>query len=91
MDDAVRRRRDADERQDVAEPERLQHRQVEPAGGLGDVPERVRARVAVVGGVGQLAGAAGVDDDDEGPLVTGADLAAAAAAQRSFARGCASK
>ena len=45
------------------------HRQVEPAGGLGDVAERVRARVAVVGGVGQLARAAGVEHDHEGAAV----------------------
>ena len=68
VDDAVRRRRHARQRHDVAEPEALQDRQVEPAGGLGDVAERVRARVAVVGRVGQLARPAGVDDDDEGSL-----------------------
>ena len=56
-------------------PSALQHRQVEAAGGLGDVAERVRARVAVVGRVGQLARAAGVDDDDEGAL-HGCDRAA---------------
>ncbi len=40
---------------------------VETAGGLRQVPERVRAGVAVVGGVRQGADAARVEHDDEGP------------------------
>ena len=39
--------------------------EVEAADGLGEVAEGVRARVAVEGGVGQGARAAGVEDDDE--------------------------
>ncbi len=48
------------------EPEALQRRQAQAADGLGQVLERVGARVAVVGGVRQLTGAAGVDHDHEG-------------------------
>ena len=66
MDDGVPDRRRSLQRHDVAEPERGQDRQVEPADRFRDVSERVGARVAVVGAVGQLAGAAGVDDDHEG-------------------------
>ena len=66
MGDRIVDRRGAGQRHDVAEPEARQHRQVEPAGGLGDVAERVGPGVAVVGAVGQLARAAGVYDDHEG-------------------------
>ena len=69
VEDRVGGGRDARERQHGAEPERAEHRQVEPAGRLGDVAERVRAGVAVVGGVGQLPRAARVQHDDEGPAV----------------------
>ena len=60
-------RRAALERLDVAEAERLEVRQVEAADGARDVAERVRALVAVFVGVGQLAGADGVEHDDAGP------------------------
>ena len=46
-------RRAAEERLDVPEPERLERRQVEPADRARDVPERVRALVAELGGVRQ--------------------------------------
>jgi hypothetical protein len=49
---ALRGRLHAHERQDVAEPERLQDGQVQPAGRLRDVLERVGALIAVLGGVG---------------------------------------
>ena len=65
MDGRCRRGRAAAQRERRAEPELLQHGEVQAAGGLGDVAEGVGARVAVIGGVGQLAGAAGVEDDDE--------------------------
>ena len=65
--------RDALERQDRAEPEAAQHRQVEAAGRLGDVAERVGAGVAVVGGVGQLARPARIQDDDEGAAIHARD------------------
>ncbi len=91
VEHALRRGRDADERDDVAEPEPPEHRQVEPAGRLGDVAERVGARVPVVGGVRQRARAAGVDHDHEGPLAHGPDSGSARRGQRDFARGCASK
>ena len=60
-------RRHALQRQDAAQPETPEHGQVEPADGFGEVAERVRAAVAIVAGVGQLAGAAGIRDDDERP------------------------
>ena len=59
--------RDTRQRQDRAEPQPPQRREVESAGRLGEVSERVGARVAVVGGVGRRAGPARVEDDDEGP------------------------
>ena len=49
-------RRAALERLDVAEPERLEIREIEPTHGASDVAERVRALVAVLGGIGKLAG-----------------------------------
>ena len=49
-------RRAALERLDVPEPERLEVRQVEASDRPRDVPERVGAVVAVLGGVGQRAG-----------------------------------
>ena len=48
---------------DVAEPERLEVRQVEAADGSGDVPERVRALVAEFAGVRKGAGADCIEDD----------------------------
>src|SRR5579875_2280830 len=54
------------ERLDVAEPERLEARQVEPADGSGYVAQGVRAFVAVLRRVRQLAGADGVEHDDAG-------------------------
>lgn len=60
-------RRDAAQRPDVPEAERAEHREVEPADCLGEVAERVGARVAVVGGIRQRAGAARISDDDERP------------------------
>ena len=56
-------RRAALERLDVPEPERLESRQVEAADRARDVAERVRALVAEVGRVGQLARPDGVEDD----------------------------
>ena len=72
LDEAARERgraglrRTALERLDVAEPERLEVRQVEAAHGAGDVPERVRPLVAVLVGVRQLARADGVEHDHAG-------------------------
>ena len=62
----VRLRRAALERLDVAEPERLEVREVETADRARDVPERVRALVAPVGRVGQLARPDGVQHDHAG-------------------------
>ena len=59
--------RDARDRDDRAEPEALEDRQVEAARGLGEVGQRAGAGVAVGGGVGQRADAAGVEDDDRRP------------------------
>ena len=73
MEDRLLGGRDALQRQDRAEPEAPEHRQVEPAGRLGDVAERVGAGVAVVGGVGQLARSACIEDDDEGAAIHAAD------------------
>ena len=90
VDDGRVRGRAAAQRERGAEPEALEVREVEAARRLGDVAERVRPRVAVLGGVGELPGAAGVQDDDEGAPVHGRRNASAAG-QASFARGCASK
>ena len=60
-------------------------RQLEAAGGLGEVLQRVRALVAVVGRVRQRSGAAGVDDDHESPFGHGPEC------YRILARGWASK
>ena len=65
-------RRAALERLDVPEAEGLHVRQIESADGLRDVSERVRALVAVLAGVGQLAGPHGVEDDHTGSAVSGA-------------------
>ena len=62
-------------------PSAAERRQVEAAGRLGDVRERARTRVAVLGGVRQLAGAAGVEHDHEGPAWHGRDSVSARAAQ----------
>ena len=51
------------ERLDVAEAERLEARQVETADGARDVAEGVRPFVAVLGGIGQLTRADGVQHD----------------------------
>ena len=65
-------------------------RQVEAAGVLGEVRERVRALVAgVLDGVGQRPDAAGVEHDDEGAAV--ARLTGRILAQPLVARGCALK
>ena len=87
VDDGVRGGRAARQRERGAEAQPLEDGQVEPAGRLGDVAERVRPGVAVVGGVRELPGPAGVEDDDEGaPLHRRRN-----ASQATFARGCASK
>src|SRR5207244_880329 len=52
------------QRLDVAETERLERRQVETADGPGDVAEGVRALVAEVGCIRQLARTDGVQNDD---------------------------
>ena len=66
VEDGVRGGRDPGEGQDRAEAERTEDGQVEPARRRGQVAEGVRAGVAVVGGVGQRAGAAGVEHEHEG-------------------------
>ena len=63
----ARLRRAAEQRLDVAEPERLERRQVEAADGPREVAERVRALVAEVGRVRQLAGPDGIEHDHAGP------------------------
>ena len=55
------------ERLDVAEAERLQVRQVEPADGARDVAERVGALVAELVGVRQRAGTDGIEHDHARP------------------------
>ncbi len=52
---------------DVAQPQRLETRQIEPADCLGDVAERVGALVPVLGRIRQLSGPDGVEDDDARP------------------------
>ena len=59
-----RLRRAAGERLDVAEPERLERRQVEAADRLRHVAERVRAFVAEVARIGELSRPDCVEDDD---------------------------
>ena len=56
-------RRAAFELLDVAEPERLEVRQIEPADGSRDVSERVGALVAEFVGVRKGAGADAIEDD----------------------------
>ena len=66
MQDGPAGRRDAGDRADAAQPERLERRELEAADRLRDVDERVGvSRVAVVGGVRQEARADRVEDDDE--------------------------
>jgi hypothetical protein len=65
VEDRLRGRRDPLQRQDRAEPEPLQRRQLEPAGQLRKVLERVGAGVAVVGRVRERAGADRVEHDDD--------------------------
>ena len=60
-------RRTALERRDVAEPERLEVRQVQPADGPGHVSERVRPFVAVFGGIRELTRSNGIEHDDARP------------------------
>ena len=52
------------ERLDVAEAERLEVREIEPADGARDVPQRVRSFVSELGCIGQLARAHRVQHDD---------------------------
>ena len=61
---------------DVAEAERLEVGQVETADGAGDVAERVRALVPVLGCVRQLSGADGVEHDHARPRHGGYSTAA---------------
>ena len=68
-------------------PSASQRRQRQPAGGLREMSERVRAGVAVVGGVGQRADAAGVEHDDE----RAAAHRRPQAGRSADARGCAAK
>jgi hypothetical protein len=63
MDHRVLRGRHSLDRDDVAEPEAAERREIEPANPFGDVSERVRAGVAVVRGVGQFAHSAGIHHD----------------------------
>jgi len=58
-------RRHAAQRQDRSEPENGKRRQIEAAAALGDMHQRVRARVAVGVRIGQCADPAGVDHDDK--------------------------
>ena len=62
-----RLRRAALERHHVAEAERLERGQVEASDGAGDVPERVRPLVPVLGRIGQLSRADGVEHDHARP------------------------
>jgi hypothetical protein len=55
------------QRQDRAETERFKRRQVQAAERVGEMFERVGARVAVGGGVGQRADPAGIQDDYKRP------------------------
>ena len=70
MEDTVKRGvrgpRHPANRPEVAEAQALERGQLEPADRVGDVAQRVRARVAVVRGVGLGTGAEGVDHDHEG-------------------------
>ena len=59
-------RRAALERLDVAEAERLERRQIEPADGPSDVAERVRADVAELVCVRKRAGTDGIENDHAG-------------------------
>ena len=87
MNGRMDRRGDALEREDRAEPQASQHRQVQAADVLGQVAERVRALVAgVLGRVGQCPDPAGIQDDDEGAAAHRRILA-----QVLVARGCALK
>ena len=52
-------------------PERLEVRQVEAPYGASNVPEGVRALVAVFGGVRKLAGTHGIEHDDTRPRHAG--------------------
>jgi len=66
VQDGHGRRRDAGDRSDAAQAERLERRELKATDRLGDVDERVGVgRVAVVGGVRQGSGADRVEDDDE--------------------------
>ena len=64
VDHRIRCRRHALDGDDRAEPEPLERRQLESPDPLGEVPERVRARVAVSISVRQRAHSAGIQDDD---------------------------
>ena len=64
------RRRHAAQREDRAQSQPAQDREVQPAHDLGQVPERVGAGVAVGVRVGQRAGAAGVEHHDHRPAAT---------------------
>src|SRR5581483_7978343 len=59
----ARLRRATLERLDVAEPERLERGQIEPADRARNVPERVRAFVAELGSIWKLSGSHCVEDD----------------------------
>jgi len=75
VQDRVGRGRHAADRDDRAEAEALERRQVEAPDALGQMGEGVRALVAgVLARVGQRADAAGVEDDD-GRSCDGATIA----------------
>ena len=78
---ADRRWRARPDRGQPAEPQRLQDRQVQPSRGLGDVPQRVAAAVAVGRRVGQLADADAVQHHEEDPHVDRPFAAATACAR----------
>jgi len=66
VQDGRGRGRDAGDRADAAEAERLEGRELQAADRLGDVDERVGVgRVAVVDGVWQRSRSDRVEDDDE--------------------------
>ena len=64
MDHRIVGRRHALDRDDRAEPEPPERRQIEPADPFGEVAERVRARVSVGVGVRQSADSTGIHDYD---------------------------
>ena len=88
MNDRVRCRRYPSQREDRPEAERGERGEIEPAYRLGEVPERVRALIAVGGRVGQRADAARVNHEHDRPAARPLHLHASS---QLVARGCALK